>query len=147
MTDRLDSLVLAQNSISCRGAARLASTMGKAGALPPPRPAATLPPPPSRQRASLPQRMQPLVLLLSRHSEGRTVPGACKAWSSSCSHPDLACCPALPPGMSCVLRHLDLSYNRVGDAGAAALSSALAGGAESPVPLQHLELAGNQVGG
>jgi hypothetical protein len=57
------------------------------------------------------------------------------------------CCPALPPGMSCVLRHLDLSYNRVGDAGAAALSSALAGGAESPVPLQHLELAGNQVGG
>lgn len=32
VTDRLDSLVLAQNSISCRGAARLASTMGKAGA-------------------------------------------------------------------------------------------------------------------
>ncbi len=45
------------------------------------------------------------------------------------------------------LKTLDLSYNRIGDKGACALGSMLRGeGVASSLPLQSLELEGNQVG-
>ncbi len=120
VTDRLDALVLARNRIGCRGAARLASTMQQAGARLRP-----------GQRAAPRRRRGACCRPLSRPRRVTSLLAAAAA--------------ALPAGLSCALRQLDLSHNRVADAGAAALSSALAGGAESPVPLQQLELEGNQV--
>ena len=52
-----------------------------------------------------------------------------------------------PAGMMSSLKTLDLSYNRIGDKGACALGSMLSGeGVASSLPLQSLELEGNQVG-
>ena len=54
----------------------------------------------------------------------------------------------LPAGMMSNLKSLDLSHNRVGDKGACALAAMLISeGLSSSVPLQCLELEGNQVGG
>lgn len=50
--------------------------------------------------------------------------------------------PTLLAGGECCLRQLDVSFNRLGDEGAAALA-----GLVGSTPLVALELEGNQVGG
>jgi len=48
--------------------------------------------------------------------------------------------------MMCNIKVLDLSHNRIGDKGACALATMLTSeGASSSVPLERLELEGNQV--
>lgn len=54
----------------------------------------------------------------------------------------------LAVGMMSNLKTLDVSHNRIGDKGGCALAAMLFNeGSSSSVPLQSLELEGNQVGG